>query len=315
MDFFKKNSFIITIIFTVVLSMFIGKITIQIILNKAIPYNEVKIDVVQKATVSTVKSQKTADKIIKKNIFNSALSFDEKKEVQNVNAQQNNANQNGNTQPTNECKESNIAVTIVATIPAEPVEFSYLGIMDKATNEVKYYSVGDEFVESGVFVFDVTRSVIILDRNGIKECIYAGREKEEKKAPVMVENNVASGGSGSNVDVKQTGANSYEVSSEDLERELKNLNKLSRDARIIPAFDKDSPDKSIGFKVFAIKSGTLFEKIGLKNGDIIQSINGMPIDSPDKALEIYSKLIEGTSNVKVDLTRHGQKQSLDYSIK
>ncbi len=314
MDFFKKNSFIITIIFTVILSMFIGKITIQIILNKAIPYNEVKIDVVQKTTVSTVKSQKTAEKIIKKNIFNSALSFDEKKEVQNVNVTQNNSEQNGNNQPANECKESNIAVTIVATIPAEPVEFSYLGIMDKATNDVKYYSVGDEFVESGVFVFDVMRSVIILDRNGVKECIYAGREKEEKKAPVIVDNNVAAGSS-SNVDVKQTGANSYEVSSEDLERELKNLNKLSRDARIIPAFDKDSPDKSIGFKVFAIKSGTLFEKIGLKNGDIIQSINGMPIDSPDKALEIYSKLIEGTSSVKVDLTRHGQKQSLDYSIK
>lgn len=314
MDFFKKNSFIITIIFTVILSMFIGKITIQIILNKVIPYNEVKIDVVQKTTVSTVKSQKTAEKIIKKNIFNSALSFDEKKEVQNVNVTQNNSEQNGNNQPANECKESNIAVTIVATIPAEPVEFSYLGIMDKATNDVKYYSVGDEFVESGVFVFDVMRSVIILDRNGVKECIYAGREKEEKKAPVIVDNNVAAGSS-SNVDVKQTGANSYEVSSEDLERELKNLNKLSRDARIIPAFDKDSPDKSIGFKVFAIKSGTLFEKIGLKNGDIIQSINGMPIDSPDKALEIYSKLIEGTSNVKVDLTRHGQKQSLDYSIK
>jgi len=294
--------------------MFIGKITIQIILNKAIPYNEVKIDVVQKTTVSTVKSQKTAEKIIKKNIFNSALSFDEKKEVQNVNVTQNNSEQNGNNQPANECKESNIAVTIVATIPAEPVEFSYLGIMDKATNDVKYYSVGDEFVESGVFVFDVMRSVIILDRNGVKECIYAGREKEEKKAPVIVDNNVAAGSS-SNVDVKQTGANSYEVSSEDLERELKNLNKLSRDARIIPAFDKDSPDKSIGFKVFAIKSGTLFEKIGLKNGDIIQSINGMPIDSPDKALEIYSKLIEGTSSVKVDLTRHGQKQSLDYSIK
>lgn len=314
MDFFKKNSFIITIIFTVILSMFIGKITIQIILNKVIPYNEVKIDVVQKTTVSTVKSQKTAEKIIKKNIFNSALSFDEKKEVQNVNVTQNNSEQNGNNQPANECKESNIAVTIVATIPAEPVEFSYLGIMDKATNDVKYYSVGDEFVESGVFVFDVMRSVIILDRNGVKECIYAGREKEEKKAPVIVDNNVAAGSS-SNVDVKQTGANSYEVSSEDLERELKNLNKLSRDARIIPAFDKDSPDKSIGFKVFAIKSGTLFEKIGLKNGDIIQSINGMPIDSPDKALEIYSKLIEGTSSVKVDLTRHGQKQSLDYSIK
>ncbi|MBN2694539.1 hypothetical protein JXR93_07740 [bacterium] len=318
---FGKKWYPFAIVFTLIISAILsGKIVNQIVANKLIKPSKVEIKdpvipkIVQKSKGQT---RKTSSKIVEKNIFNSAYSFVKKEEV--IKVEQIGSFGDGDIHDEgSDCIESQINTEIKATMPAEPHHFSYFGVIDNATKDIKYYKIGDEFIEDGVFVYDIYRSLVILDRNGVKECLYANRPKENKSSTVqVVSNNVPqnSGGSGSRIEVQQTGPNSYEVSSDDLSRELKNLNTLSRDARIIPSFDKDNPEQSIGFKVFAIKRNTLFEKIGLKNGDVITSINGMPINSPDKALEIYSRLIDGTSSLKVDLIRGGKPQSMDYSIK
>ena len=42
--------------------------------------------------------------------------------------------------------------------------------------------------------------------------------------------------------------------------------------------------------MYAIRPNSLFGKIGLQNGDTIKSINGIDMSSPDKALEVYTKV-------------------------
>ncbi len=320
MDFWKKWYPFAVIISLIIAAFLSGKIVNQVVANRLIKPSKVEIKepviprIVQR---NKGESRKTSTKIVEKNIFNSAYSFIKKEEPTKV--EQIGSFGDGDIhEEGNDCVESQINTELKATMPAEPRHFSYFGVIDNTTRAIKYYKIGDEFIEDGVFVYDIYRSLVILDRNGIKECLYANRPKENKQTTTQVTSNSipqTSGGSGARIEVQQTGPNSYEVSSDDLSRELKNLNTLSRDARIIPSFDKDNPEQSVGFKVFAIKRNTLFEKIGIKNGDVITSINGMPINSPDKALEIYSRLIDGTSSLKVDLIRGGKPQSMDYSIK
>ena len=52
----------------------------------------------------------------------------------------------------------------------------------------------------------------------------------------------------------------------------------------------------------------------MQNGDIISSINGMEITSPEKALEVYSKL-KSASHLSLGMERNGQKVTKDYSIR
>jgi general secretion pathway protein C len=69
-----------------------------------------------------------------------------------------------------------------------------------------------------------------------------------------------------------------------------------------------------GFKVFAIKSGSIFQELGLKNGDVIQRINGTEIDSVEKAIPML-QLLKTESAISIDLSRGGAKKTLSIEIR
>ena len=82
-------------------------------------------------------------------------------------------------------------------------------------------------------------------------------------------------------------------------------------ARIVPAF-KDGVAK--GFKLFSIRPDSIYTKIGVQNGDVIRRINGYDLNSPEKALEIYSKLKEA-SRIDIELERNGSVVRKTYNVR
>lgn len=111
--------------------------------------------------------------------------------------------------------------------------------------------------------------------------------------------------------IKKTGENRYEVQHSTLDSLLGNMGALARAARIVP---ETRDGKSIGFRLFSIKPDGPFGKIGLQNGDIISAINGLEMTSPDKALEVYTKL-KTANHLSVGVERNGQKATMDYTIR
>lgn len=114
-------------------------------------------------------------------------------------------------------------------------------------------------------------------------------------------------GGSNDMNVMQTGPNSYRISRADLNKATANLNSLATEARIVP--DRQEG----GFKIFSIKPGGLYQKIGVQNGDIIKSINGIELSSPDKALEAYSRL-RNANKLSLDIVRRGKRETMDYSV-
>ena len=111
--------------------------------------------------------------------------------------------------------------------------------------------------------------------------------------------------------IKKMSDSEYTIPRQEIDNVLSNLNQVATQARIVPSF---SNGKANGFKLFSIRPNSLYSKIGIQNGDIVQKINGYEINSPDKALEIYSKLKDAQS-ITVDLVRRGKQQTLSYSIR
>jgi general secretion pathway protein C len=103
----------------------------------------------------------------------------------------------------------------------------------------------------------------------------------------------------------------YEIKRGTLESVLGNLALLSRSARIVPEIRAGKP---AGFRLFAVRPDGPFAKIGLQNGDVIASINGLEMTSPEKALEVYGKL-KSASHLDLGLERNGQKVASDYTIR
>ncbi len=97
----------------------------------------------------------------------------------------------------------------------------------------------------------------------------------------------------------------------ELDKALANLNDLAMQARIVPAF-KDG--QAEGFKLFSIRPDSLYSKIGIVNGDVIKRINGFDMNSPEKALEIYTKL-KDANRIDVEIDRNGTSVRKTYNVR
>lgn len=90
-----------------------------------------------------------------------------------------------------------------------------------------------------------------------------------------------------------------------------NVNQLLTQARALPYMEQG---KTVGFRISEIVPGSLYEKIGLQNGDVIQKVNSQDVDDPAKFFQMYQNLKE-ERNVSIDLIRGGQRQTLNYEIR
>jgi general secretion pathway protein C len=111
--------------------------------------------------------------------------------------------------------------------------------------------------------------------------------------------------------IKKIDESNYEIDKSLVEKVLLNPMAVAKGARVVPSMKNGKPD---GFKLYAIRPSSAFAKLGLANGDTLQSINGFELTSADKALEVYTKLREATS-LEVEVTRRGKPVTLKYSIK
>jgi general secretion pathway protein C len=146
---------------------------------------------------------------------------------------------------------------------------------------------------------------------------YEYLSMEEGIAPIMPAPVAVPVGSVGKVDgeygksVRKVGPTSFEIDSADLDSALGNLSEIATQARVVPAFENGKP---IGFKMFSIRPGSVFAKIGLENGDVVTRINGYELNSPDKALELYQKL-RTDKQVNIDVKKGGSSPvTYDYSI-
>ncbi len=111
--------------------------------------------------------------------------------------------------------------------------------------------------------------------------------------------------------VKKIDENNYEIDKSLVDKILANPMSVSKAARVVASMKNGKPD---GFKLYAIRPTSVYAKIGLQNGDTLNSINGFSLDSADKALEVYTKLREA-SQLEAEITRRGKTMSIKYSIK
>lgn len=77
---------------------------------------------------------------------------------------------------------------------------------------------------------------------------------------------------------------------------------LGTDARVVPNFEGG---KARGFMIYSIPPDSFFASCGLKDRDVIQTINGFDLSSPDKALDAYAKL-SNARTFDVALLREGK---------
>jgi len=197
--------------------------------------------------------------------------------------------------------------------PVDP-RWSMAIIRDNDEKSAGPYAIGMKVREATITDIEETR--VDLDVNGRKEYLDL-IEKAGAPAPGVPPPSTPAAPAGDPLmaemekGVKKINENTYEVQRGTVDSLLGNMSVLSRAARIVPEI-KDG--KAAGFRLFSVRPDGPFAKIGFQNGDVISAINGLDMSSPDKALEVYTKL-RSASHLSVAMERNGTKITKEYSIR
>jgi S1-C subfamily serine protease len=110
--------------------------------------------------------------------------------------------------------------------------------------------------------------------------------------------------------VKKIDDFTYEVPRSTVDAMFGTSGTAPRGVRVVPSMKNGQPN---GFKLYSIRAGTIFDALGFRNGDTVQSINGQPLDSPSAALDLYDKL-KNVDTIRIDLERRRRPEALKITV-
>lgn len=154
-----------------------------------------------------------------------------------------------------------------------------------------------EFVHNGRLEYAEVKSASASDifAPPVREPIAMAGPSKEAEAPALI---------------KKDEPGKFTVDQREVQDALGNLDKLYTEIRAVPNF---AGGKVSGMKILSVKSDSIFAKLGLRRGDVLQKINGMELDVK-KGFEIFSAL-KDEKQITLDLVRQGQPTTLDYEIR
>jgi general secretion pathway protein C len=193
-----------------------------------------------------------------------------------------------------------LGLKLVGTVVANKPEESSAIIEDLTSRKQEVYREGDEVKNTRIK--RILRHNVIINTGRRDEVLTMLPEEstERSSAPTRPTRGRPA----------PSNTSSIQLDREELESQMADLNELMQQVRIRPFMEGRNP---AGFLVSNIKPGSLFSKMGLRNGDVIQGVNGESITTPDQAIELYESLMEGGS-IDLDIKRGRRTQKLQYAV-
>ena len=220
--------------------------------------------------------------------------------------------------PVEALEETSLQLSLLGTVAGDTGSARAI-ILDQRQKSQDIYRVGDSVQEAEIR--QILRGKVIL-RHGEKDEILTMVEKEDKpKAAAKPGRRRRPAGTAQSRARNTPQAPQEEISGEPevetisisqdvLQNSMNDINELMTQVRVRPYFRRG---KSEGLIVSQIQADSIFAKLGLSNGDIISSVNGEQMSSPEDAFGFYNGLKSG-EEVSIEITRRGQKRMLTYDI-
>ncbi len=195
-----------------------------------------------------------------------------------------------------------LPLVLKGTMVAGP-QNSFAVFEDKETGQQQLCRLGDEVC--GTKIVALARNRVTIDDGNGKYTLGPDGEiisRSVNKTVQVARRSIF--GSSFSAEVPQ------EVAELDLPKSTVDFAKLLTQMRIKPFF---VDGKCIGFQLARVHSNSLIEKAGLKEGDIIFSINGVPMDDPLKAMKsLYG--IDANGPLHLGVERQDERFEMDCRL-
>lgn len=211
------------------------------------------------------------------------------------------------TQREDEPVPSQLPLNLIGTLVHSNPDKSIAAIEVKGKNQVISYTVGKE-IEGMASILKVERQKVTFRNLNSNRLEYIEMKKDANK--------VAFGGgmkaSGGTRDVVQTGDGNFVIKRADLLKYTNDLSSVLMQARAVPNREPGTGNIN-GFRILDMQPGSIYEQLGLQRMDVIKSVDGTPVDSPAKAMELYN-LLKNSPKVTLQIERNGKSENKTYNI-
>ena len=203
-------------------------------------------------------------------------------------------------------EETKLKLKLWGTVTGDK-EKSYAVIENTQSREQNLYRVGDSIQNATLKL--ILRSKVVISVNGNDE-VLAMEEIKQSGSP----SRVVAGGSRV---PRQTGSRGIRRQRVSLRRNMiteaiEDVSKLMTQVKITPKMGEDGQQE--GLSMSNIKPNSIFRRMGLRNGDVLKSVDGQEIQSVDDALKLYDSL-KSADKVAVQIQRRGTERTIEYNIR
>jgi general secretion pathway protein C len=159
----------------------------------------------------------------------------------------------------------------------------------------KVYAVGENV--NGAALYSVYLDHVILDRGGTLETLLLPRLLAGARGPMRA------------FPAPVRGSEAVDNVRRLVQQDPGLLDQVMR---TVPSYD-NTAGKLRGFRAYPGRNRSIFNKLGLKPGDLVTAINGQPLDDPQHSQEVFNT-IQSSNTVTVSVERGGQKQDITLNV-
>jgi general secretion pathway protein C len=226
--------------------------------------------------------------------------------------------------PANETlEETELPLKLWGTIASDDADLAWASIEEVGTQNTSAFRVGDQI--QAATVVGIERRRVVLLENGNRRALTLDDDTESPAGPApRAASSSARAGerpsrrtSSAAAARKSMRDRTRQLSEDHIEAEPQNEKAVANNpaalysqARILPKVGEDG--QVAGLEISAIQAGSVFERAGIQNGEVITEIDGVPISSIGKSAQIMSALTDqGGVNVTLE-SAGGAPRSLPF---
>ena len=207
-------------------------------------------------------------------------------------------------------EETTLRLRLLGTValhPDDPFGMAIIENLDERGN-VRSYALGDTVVDD-VPLAEVHKRRVILVNDRVNPSRRERLSMDDADADIV---QVAAGSQVEAVRAERQATDRIELSRNALVDEL--YNSYNDLIRLEPELVTDDSGTVIGVTATGFEHIPLAQQLGLAEGDILQTVNNVKIDSQEKIMEIVQNQQNATS-FRIGIMRNGQTQVITYTMR
>jgi general secretion pathway protein C len=200
--------------------------------------------------------------------------------------------------------KSTLPFDLIGTMILSDELRSIATIEDKTAQIVYPVRTEDEIPgKAKILKIEARRVIFINTTSGRREYIEL---PDNEQPPTQVAVGAKTGGG-----IEQVAATQFSVNRGEIDKALSDINNILTQARAVPHFENGV---AAGYKLFQIVPGSIYQKLGLKDGDVICGFDGQPANDPAVAFQQLSDL-KNRSHLDLCVKRDGKQSTYGYDFR